>query len=250
MSLRLNTKDDVVGLVNIYSTKNYQQFKNRDGSIKTVEGNRDLDRAHARRLARKFKDEGNLMSDFPAEVTPDGDILDGQHRLIACEINDMPFSYKIVENANSNTIKAINTGNKNWTWKDHINFWSKKGNPDFQKLTRIMKQFEDYKIVSTAYSICLYTSFKDIKPMYQFQTGEFKLPDYDLSVLLIGQAIELCEVADVDNRDFHTALYRFMRQPGYDHLMMLHKVRSQGEQLKSCYTIGDYLITLEDIRKA
>jgi len=71
----------------------------------------------------------------------------------------------------------------------------------------------------------------------------------ELTQRLLTQYHELRDITKNRTRNFAISIYRFMRTPGYDHAVMLNKIRYYGEPLQRAYAIIDYLFALEDIYK-
>ncbi len=65
--------------------KNYSKFT-------LFDNNRDINETHVEELIASMRKSGQLM---PVVVTPDKEVIDGQHRLKACEKLGIPVSYVI-----------------------------------------------------------------------------------------------------------------------------------------------------------
>ena len=73
----------------IYSTKDYEQFK-------VVVGNRPINIEHVNKLIASIAQE-NLLKNFPGFISSDGYLIDGQHRLIAAKSNKLAFFFTVSE---------------------------------------------------------------------------------------------------------------------------------------------------------
>lgn len=111
----MKTCESVVGKV--YQTTNYGMFKH-------INGNRDIkEDAKFRDLMKSIKEKGQIE---PAVVTYDYEVLNGQHRLVACEKLGVPYKYvfgsKLAGGVMANDIADANSS-RAWSLKDYVNFW-------------------------------------------------------------------------------------------------------------------------------
>lgn len=118
----------------IYSTKDYDQFK-------TVVGNRPVNITHVNRLIEEIARE-NLLESFPAFISSDGYMLDGQHRLKAAKANDLEYFFTVSsKTANEHSIGFINSAQKLWTLDDFVHFYAENGNAQYQFLEEQAKKY-------------------------------------------------------------------------------------------------------------
>lgn len=228
----------------LYKTTNYKQFKR-------LKGNRPIEQSHVQFFVRKMEKEGNLTQIFPMQINENHEILDGQHRLLACEIRKEPIYFEIKEYLNIDTVISGNTGNRNWTWLDFANSWAERGNIDYQTFLKLHEDFPHQKF-NVLFQYATLGNGKrtggGIKSSGDnYNHGEMKLPDPSLSRLLLKQLEELEMVTAVHSRDFALAAYRFMRTPTYEHDKMLQQLNAYGSALINVYTLNDFLYTLEEI---
>lgn len=244
----MQTKDKVAVDYKVYETTNYEQFK-------FLEGNRPVDEKHYKSLAKKMQREGNLMYLRPVEVTENMEIIDGQHRAKAAELNGMPVYYVIQPDTNINTTIIFNTGSRNWTWLNFAESWAGRGNQEYQKFIELQKEygfrFSAMLLYATGTHVhSNFTKEGELSSSQQFKQGEFKFKDYFLAKKLLQQYADVVKEAGLNTREFAIAMHSFMRRPGYNHELLLEKIRQFGDGLMRCYTIGDFAIELENIYKA
>lgn len=104
----------------IKNTKNYDIFK-------FLEGNRNIDTKHVNSLIESIKNK-NLLSVRPILVDEKFNILDGQHRLEAAKMLDLPIFYFQISSDDKSEIIKLNQNNKNWKLKDFLKFHSINNN--------------------------------------------------------------------------------------------------------------------------
>lgn len=233
-------QDKVVQSSQLFETKEYGKFK-------TIGGNRHVDQQHVRRLAQKMKKEGNLLQYFPIIVNENMEVIDGQHRLRAAEINKFPVFYEVKHGLNVSSVRQLNTGHKNWTWYDYAISYAKLGNRHYQHFLDLFDEFhERYSILSY---FCTGGTNSGRGGNRPFVNGELVIKNVENTRKLLKQYQELCEVANISNREFALAAYRFMRTPTYNHETMVDKIMQYGDPLKSCWTTSDFLFELENIAR-
>lgn len=122
----------------IQKTKDYGQFK-------SITSNRDVNRVHVKRLSQSIKAR-NLLWAKPPLVNEKMQIIDGQHRLEACEMVKEDFYFVIAEGLTKDDMAILNTNQKNWTGSDFINFYAIEGRKDYQELSKLINKYEDLKV--------------------------------------------------------------------------------------------------------
>ena len=110
--------------------------------------NRDLNRRHINRLKESITKNGYLQSN-PIIVDEDFNIIDGQHRFVACKEAGLPIYYEVIDNS-EDLIIDLNTTQKKWNMGDYINYYANKGNGHYQRIKQINKKYGlSYDIILT-----------------------------------------------------------------------------------------------------
>lgn len=245
----MKVKSEIVENIPLYSTKEYTQFK-------VLEGSREVQDRHVSALAKKLSNK-NLMKEFPVIVNEKMEVIDGWHRIKACEILGFPVYYQVKPHLNSDDMTQINTGMRNWTWKDFAESFATRGNTNYKEFLQL---FEDYG--NTRFNVGLiYCGVRDTRaklakdgslsltPRRIFTDGNLEVKNYKLAQKLLGQLDDIVEASQVNSRELAIALYSFMRTPDYDHVRMVDHVRQYGSVLKTCYSTTDFLYELDKIYK-
>ncbi len=88
----------------------------------------------------------NLLWQFPGNVTKDGFLWDGQHRLKAAEANKWDFFYtvsdKTLEELGDSIVPQTNTAQLSWKPADYINWYAVKGNEQYVFLEELMSEYK------------------------------------------------------------------------------------------------------------
>jgi hypothetical protein len=122
----------------IKRTTHYDQFK-------IIVANREVDKRHVKKLAQSIQKK-NLLHIRPIICNNDMQIIDGQHRLAACQLIGQPVYYIQVDDLTKEDITVLNTAQKNWSMIDFINFYAIEGRPEYKQFTRLVNRFSGMKI--------------------------------------------------------------------------------------------------------
>lgn len=115
----------------LYKTKDFSWFK-----LKTE--NREIKPSHVKRIEESIVKHGQIQ---PIVVDNSGFVYEGQHRLVACRNLGIPVKYIINTNAGLYTMQAVNSDQKSWTIKNHIEFHAKTGKLHYVKLQQLSEKY-------------------------------------------------------------------------------------------------------------
>lgn len=232
--------DEAVKTLTIYKSIDYKKWK-------PLPGPRPINIPHVNFLAKKIKAK-NLIMEKPLEMVDHETVLDGMHRIRACEILNVPIYYVIKPLLNSDDMIEINTGNRNWGWSDFAASFSNRGNKNYSQFLELYEEFGGRFSTILKYCGVLDSRGKrDSTSRNEFHSGNFVMQDFELARKLLGQLDDIKEASKVRTYGLENALYQFMRTPKYDHERMVSQIRKFGEVLNTCYRISDYLYELEQI---
>ncbi len=235
-----NSTDEVKATSNILVTKDYGKFK-------TLPGNRFVDKAHVKFMRSRIEKQ-NLNPQFPILVNEDLEIIDGQHRLRALEELKLPVYYEIREGLTIDSTIQLNSGTRNWTWKDYCQSFASRGNVNYKKFWELYQEFGFQFNSLYHYSISSAQLTNKRGAARIFNVGDFVMANFEQTHLLLSQYADILNVAGIPNsREFGLACYRFMRMPYYDHAKMLDKIEAKGARLNDVYFVNDYVNALEEI---
>lgn len=110
------------------TTIDYDRFKFK-------EDNREVNTGLVSRIASSIQEIG-YDSSKPIKVNKEMEIIDGQHRFLACKQLGLPILYEIGKNADDHrTLILLNANQEPWKISDYVHSWSKVGVACYQKLT-------------------------------------------------------------------------------------------------------------------
>ena len=107
----------------ILQTFNYSQFKK-------IKGNREINDRHVNALIKSIEEKGLIIN--PAIVNEKMEIVEGQHRLAACEILNLPFYYYVVQGSGINEVTILNQNRKNWGFTEWMNRYASYNNMEYK----------------------------------------------------------------------------------------------------------------------
>ena len=200
--------------------KNYTKFT-------LFDNNRDINETHVEELIASMRKSGQLM---PVVVTPDKEVIDGQHRLKACEKLGIPVSYVINSTGNSKQIAVMNNTQKGWKNKDFLKHFSHSGHSNSSDYKIIEKFFEEYKLPFRV-GIALLSNYtvnmdggNNRGPMPSFRDGSFKIQDLDKAKETASRLIKL--------KSFVPNLVRIVKFS----VAFIKISKLENFNLKTCYT--------------
>ena len=106
-----------------------------------LEDNRDTDDGDIKRLAENIKDHGQLQ---PIVLNDRWDIIEGQHRVKACQLLDIPVMYIISKRATIKHVIVMNNNQKSWRNKDYLKCFSHKNHKNSSEYKKISVFFDTY----------------------------------------------------------------------------------------------------------
>ena len=230
--------DDQLATRVVRQTNDYTKFK-------TLEGNRRVNKQHVNQLIRLMVENGNLTDQFPIVIGKDGYVIDGQHRLEALKTLGWEVGYIVEESATIETVRNINRGNRNWSWRDVAESFARLGNREYMWF---LKYYDSHELTYTlAMLFCGAKMSKRYTSGLTFTSGDFEVEDKTKAELYASQFEELREIVDITGHDFGKALNKLFRSPFYDHERMVRKMKEQGHTLPAKAVEADYKRDLEGI---
>ncbi len=120
--------DDVIG--QIYSTRNYSQFKKLEHNRSVLKNRKEL-------LVESFK-KGEVLN--PIVVNKHMEIIDGQGRFEARKELKLPIYYIIDAEKGIDDCRRMNAFNSSWSAKDYLESFSQSGNENYTRLLETIKE--------------------------------------------------------------------------------------------------------------
>tara|TARA_R100000935_G_C2797132_1_gene148700 strand:+ start:161 stop:1012 length:852 start_codon:yes stop_codon:yes gene_type:complete len=175
------------GVTKVMYEKNYTKFT-------FLEDNRDINDLKVDKLVDSIRKKGQMI---PIIVNEHYEVIEGQHRIKACEKLGVPISYVISIGATSKDIADINNSQSAWNNKDYLKHFSHK-NHKHNAEYRQLKTFLDTHALPFHVALMLLTGgsahpnrMKDRGPLPAFREGNFKIDDLGYANTVAGQLLKL-----------------------------------------------------------
>lgn len=223
----------------IYKTYDYDIFK-------ILECNRNIIPLHVKGIITSIKKK-DLTSSNPISVNENFEIIDGQHRFMACKELGLPIHY-LMNKLSNDDMSVLNSVSKSWSISDHIHYFTVNKYPHYINLTNLMKELN----ISIEATLILCNKFGK-KGYSHIRTGEFVLSDEKVmkakrDYLYIDNIIETIENFCFDPKKvsftrkiiFMKALKRIVVIPSYDHERMIKNTTLLKEKLSPSSTEEGY----------
>lgn len=200
--------------------------------------NRDISTNHVNRLAEEIASL-NLLDLYPVVVTHTGVAFDGQHRIKACEIAELPL-YKIdggdididdIQMANSATVK--------YTIKDLLHVYKNTGHESYKWLSNVLKGRD--RIGAATVAKWGYSSFSESA----FAHGDLLI---DRSFLAERAADFLADISItiahvpgggkwvLTSKPYRNACFLLAQYEWYDHGRFIERLKVVPQRLVNCGT--------------
>lgn len=234
----------------IFTTTDYDIFN-------FLTGNRTINANNVKKLKESISENGYKKSQ-PIIVNKDFEIIDGQHRFIACEELKLPI-YFTIEREDEDSIKLtqdLNKNQKNWGLIDYIKSYVDRGYQDYINFLRFV---EDRNLsVTTAIVLAWGTRNANIRNKIMQGKIEFTIYEENRVDEIINRLKEIKEKIpnnlDIEKKlrnailgeNFAAVMVKIMRQDNYDHNRMLKQISTnyRSIDLRNRNTMGDSLVAI------
>lgn len=200
--------------------------------FRVLSGNRPVSKYHVREVAQSFMDNPELIELRPILVNESMEIIDGQHRLRACEMLGIEVPYIVAPGLTIGTAQIMNALQRPWKLIDFANSYAFAGNNHYQ---RFMKYLDDYAPLqpNTLLTYISGTQNNSGPAKTRFKMGKFTFPVDSTEV--DDRLGKLTSFADVgvnfwQHESFAMAFLRILRDvEDYDHERMLANVKKMTD---------------------
>lgn len=228
----------------VYQTANLDQFV-------TIDGNRTPNPAHVKRLVDSINKHGVLCN--PILVNEQMQVIDGQHRLLACRETNSEVFYIILPGYNLDEVHTLNLNQKNWTKKDYMFGYAGMGIQSYVKLAKFYAENNDFHF-SDCISLCSNLSsasslaLSGKNSMQVFEEGTWVARDMNLAQTWATQLRQLKPHYGGYNRSgFVGVMVMMLQNPKFNFKEFLHKVSMQPGALRDCANREQYRNLIHDI---
>lgn len=212
--------------------------KTRDYNMFTfMKENRNINEAHLKKLINSMREK---YIPVPIIVNDDYEVIDGQHRLTACEELNLPVYYIIVKDATLKDVHTLNTNSRDWKWRDYLESFCKAGNQNYKIFRSVMN--ENGFAFDQTYCILSGHSRRTRECRAVFERGDFVVPDYDKSMETLNKIKMISRYYDNWNRrNFVYCMLDLFKNPQYNHDEFMTKLSYQSTRLVDCIKTEHYI---------
>ncbi|MFA9220280.1 MAG: ParB N-terminal domain-containing protein [Sediminibacterium sp.] len=219
----------------INETTKYDQFK-------LIDSNRPVQPKHVQQLKKAIQKK-NLLHLNPIIVDAKKNVIDGQHRLQAARELKLPVYYMVDDVINEGDIADLNTNKSNWSVDNYIDYWAKKGNENYIKLRKFIKQRPD---VQKSAIFRLMTTI-NTNATAAIRNGVYKYDNEKEAQIVLTLVSDFSDFKYRFDREFIYAVNHCIDSGEYDHNIMLKKIEAQPGKLERQKTSALYVELLERI---
>jgi hypothetical protein len=158
----------------------------------------------------------------------------------------VPISYILESTAGFETIRNLNSRQKNWAITDHIHGFVVEGNPHYIKLNNFMKQYPELK-PTEAMMLC--TNSLSGCDRENFESGKFVTKNMDKAIEWAMNIMELKPLFEGYNRStFVRAIIKTLtkcKEFSFDEFV--RKVKLRPTNIHFCGSVDEYIKMIEEI---
>lgn len=234
-AVSFRNKVDIDNSSEIQKTRNYSIFK-------FMKENRDINEVHLKKLIDSMREK---YIPVPIIVNDSYEVIDGQHRLTACEELNLPVYYIVVKKASLKDVHRLNSNSRDWKWRDYLESFCKAGNQNYKIFRSIMNE-NGFAFDQT---FCILAGHaRSTEHRIAFERGDFVIPDYDKSMELLNKIKMISRYYDNWNRrNFVYCMLHVFKNPGYNHDEFMTKLSYQSTRLVDCLKTEEYIELIEKI---
>jgi hypothetical protein len=223
----------------VFQTKTYEMFKFR-------EDNRQVKNRHVSKLTEKMLSKGWIKGSYVV-INEKGEIIDGQHRILAAMKANVPVNYIVERGAGFDEIRGNNQDKKNWALSDHISGFVKDNNPNYIILDEFLKKFPDFRVTE---ALMFLTNSSNAVERTVFEGGNFIVKNKDVAEKWATQVTSLKGhfPKGYNKSIFVRAVLKLLsKKKEFNFDEFIRKVNLRPSMIHLCGTVEQYGMMIEEI---
>lgn len=227
-------------------TKEFSQFI-------LLKQNRNIQETHKKNILNEIKKSGYDITK-PIIVTSDFEIVDGQHRFLACRELDVEFSYIFTDKTASEAIHDCNILSKRWSKSDFLHYYKSLDFPDYILADTICREHNE--TIERLFGLLLGATpgggFESA-----FNSGKFKIKVNikEINKLISDAHLILHYITEIsgsknhrfiDSKRFFDALTKCLKDGASVDVMKM-KISMQLSKFHVCSSVNEYYKMLLDL---
>lgn len=179
-------------------------------------------------LSPEFLKQAEIGFVSPIIVNENMTVIDGQHRLSACQQLGLPVEYVIKEGLNEDDIVRMNTVQRPWKLINYIEAYANEGKEEYVKLLNLINTKDYYQSVAIISQIA-FNSNTPRGMIEAIQEGTFKFHNYNKTVEFLAYLKLFKEKTRIPYRsNLSRALYMLFTYKKINMDTLIKKVVSTG----------------------
>jgi hypothetical protein len=238
--------------IKVYKSNNYDNFK-------IIEGNRPPNPKHVNRLYQSIVEHGLLCN--PIIVNKKYEIIDGQHRYLACKKAGISVYYIMLDDYGLTDVHTLNLNQKNWTKKDFMDGYADMGEESYIKLRLFSQKNSDFAFTDCI-SLCSNNSTASgsfmnqknrqndsvVKVSQSFEEGTWKGKDFELAQTWADKIREVKTYFDGYNKSvFVGTMVIMLQNKSFDFNEFMAKLKIQPKALYDCANREQCKLMIENV---
>lgn len=216
-------------------------------SFSFMANNRETNLGHVEALKRAFDEYGNLTKVQPVLVNENLEIIDGQHRFLACKELGEPIFYNIVPGLGIQEARKMNILHRGWSADDYARSYAESGNQHYQRYVELK---EEFGFSHSVMLLAVYTG-REHKGIYAiFREGDMNiahLPSVMERLELLSEVRNIVGNRLGGEKVFCQAVLRVSQAAGFSRDRLLKKLIERRDFLRRYTSIEDALRQLEEV---
>ena len=217
----------------IRKTNNYSMFKN-------MIGNRELKDKNYKKLMRSMSEKQLII---PILVNEKLEIIDGQHRFIACKNLQLPVYYYIIPGYEIDDVKRANLVSCNWNLDDYLNLHIQLAKGEYAKFLDLKNKY-NLKTSQLSEIIATLEQKEYGRVKLCFEDGSFEIDNIMIIEKFLMDLSDFSNFKDCYSTKFSKAFLRLYMHNAYNHTHMQKKLKTLSHKLNKRQTYSDYLSML------
>lgn len=204
-----------------------------------ITSNREVNEIHVTKLMESINKK-NMLKINPIIVDENLTVIDGQHRLEAARLLEIPIFYVISGNVNKEDISQLNSIKLNWKPEDYLNYYQIEGNPHYSTISRFLNKYPEMRI-TTAISLLTGTQARNS----DFKNGKTIVTDQGRQwAYLVAEKLRDLRRHRIEftyERSFISAFTKVCRHPNFDYDRLIKKIETSPRDFVKCSSSAQYV---------
>lgn len=220
----------------ILKTQDYNLFK-------ILPGNRETRKSHIKKLAESIARNTNLTKYVPILVNKEFHVIDGQHRMEAMKLLELPIHYIQADELGLEDAQILNSGTKSWLPVDYADSFSRLGNRHYKKYLEFKSEYRLNHDV-----LLSFLGLDEPVTSEMFKLGRFKAKDIESSHDLCKSLLALQGFYNgFKRRSCALGFKRLWSHKDYNHSIFMDRLKTNPGSLVDHALPQEYLDNMVEI---